>query len=71
VGALRAARGALPWTAGTISTRSANLDQEAFPGQHQIVSRVRRPVDAQQVNKFVLSFDHDHLETVITIAWNR
>ena len=70
-GPLRATRGSLPWTAGTISTVPPVLTRRPFPGQHQIVSCVRRRVDAQQCQKIHPEHDHDHLETVITIAWNR
>jgi hypothetical protein len=41
VGALRAAHGALPWTARTISKPIANLDQETISSTDAIVSRVR------------------------------
>ena len=41
VGALRAAHGALPWTAGTISKPITNLDQEAISSTHKPDSRVR------------------------------
>ncbi len=56
VKALRAARGALPWTAGTIS-HPANLDQES--------------ISSTILNRQSCSpLDHHPLESVITIAWN-
>jgi hypothetical protein len=40
VGALRAAHGALPWTAGTIFEPTRQLDEEAISSTHKLVSRV-------------------------------
>ena len=55
VKALRAARGTLPWTAGTIF--SANLDQESISSPILNRQSCSPP-------------DHHPLESVITIAWN-
>jgi|ERR1700733_14547160 len=50
---------------GPIKSKSARTDFERCA----VAARrpPRRPVDVQQVKKSMLSFDHDHLETVITI----
>jgi len=56
VKALRAARGALLWTAGTIH-HPAKLDQESIS---------RTILNRQSCSPL----DHHPLESVITIAWN-
>ena len=58
VKALRAARGALPWTAGTIS-HPANLDQES------ISSTISNRQSCSPPSLITIA-----LELVITIAWN-
>ena len=50
-GTLRAAHGALPWTAGTIFlNQPATLDEEAISSTHKPVSRVR----LRNMQKFIL-----------------
>lgn len=66
VGALRAARGALPWTAGTIFEPTPSLDEEAVSSTNKLVSRVRLQGSPSSGIR-----DHHRLERLITIPGMR